>query len=68
MSGGCSTHPFGCPAGNSRASHLTCNLHLGSDSRHSWEKPHPLLDWLGLPFHMAAPGVPAHVLVLKRHT
>lgn len=62
----CSTCPFSCPASSSQVPHLTCNLHQSLTFTAAGRNHIPSL-WLGFPSHMAAPSVPAHVLVLKRH-
>lgn len=57
-----------CLAGSSRTPCLTCILHPEPNFHCSWEKPHPFsTGWVFL-FICMVPGMPAHVLVLKRHT
>lgn len=62
----CSTCPFSCAASGSQVPHLTCNLHRSLTTAADGRNHIPSY-WLGFPSHMAAPSVPARVLVLKRH-
>lgn len=58
--------PLQLPSSSSQVPHLTCNLHQ-SLTFTAAGRNHIPSHWLGFPSHMAAPSVPAHVLVLKRH-